>query len=58
MRGEKLDAAKQSYIDIFRRLQKDDLLTVITFDNDVEVISNPQTPSMEVEERLDSILRV
>jgi len=56
MGGTKLDTAKKSCIDIFRRLGPGDLLTVVTFDNDVAVIINPQTPKGEVEARINAIV--
>lgn len=55
MQGPKLDTAKKSCIDIFRRLGPGDLLTVVTFDDDVAVIINPQTPKEDVEAKTNAI---
>ncbi|QYC41331.1 von Willebrand factor type A domain protein [Nonomuraea coxensis DSM 45129] len=55
MDGPKLATAKKSCADIFRRLGDDDLLTVVVFDDEAQVIVNPQTPRDEVERRLDAI---
>lgn len=55
MQGPKLDTAKKSCIDIFRRLGLGDLLTVVTFDDDVAVIINPQTPKGDVEAKVNAI---
>jgi Ca-activated chloride channel homolog len=55
MEGQKLARAKQSCIDIYRRLDKDDLLTVVAFDDTSQVIINPATPKNEVERRIESI---
>ena len=55
MAGPKLDTAKKSCTDIFRRLGPGDLLTVVTFDDDVAVIINPQTPKMDVEAKINAI---
>ncbi|GAA0947140.1 vWA domain-containing protein [Virgisporangium aurantiacum] len=56
MSGGKLDTAKKSCVDIFRRLDKGDLLTVVAFDDQADVIVNPQTPADEVEARLNAIV--
>jgi uncharacterized protein YegL len=55
MQGTKLSTATKSCVDIFRRLGPTDLLTVVTFDEDAEVIINPQTPRDEVEQRLRNV---
>jgi len=55
MAGQKLETAKQSCIDIYRRLEKGDLFTVITFDDTSEVIIKPTTPQIEVEKRIGAI---
>lgn len=55
MRGEKLETAKRSSIEIFRRLTPGDLLTVVAFDDDVSVIVNAQTPSDLVEAKISSV---
>lgn len=56
MGGTKLAAAKKGCIDIFRRLGPGDQLTVVTFDDEVSVIINPQTPRNEVEPKISSIV--
>lgn len=48
MDGNKLETAKRSCIDIFNRLGERDLFTVVVFDNDAEVVVNPQTNRDEV----------
>jgi Ca-activated chloride channel homolog len=55
MQGDKLDTAKQSCVNIFRRLAPGDLLTVVVFDDDVSVVVNPQTPRSDVESRIRAI---
>jgi Ca-activated chloride channel homolog len=55
MAGGKLETAKKSCMDIFRRLGPGDLLTVVTFDENVDVIINPQTPRGQVEEKLGAV---
>jgi Ca-activated chloride channel homolog len=55
MGGGKIEAAKKGSIDIFRRLDAGGLLTVVTFDADVSVIINPQTPRDEVEPKINAI---
>src|SRR4051794_21315900 len=42
MDGRKLDTAKRSCLDILGRLAERDLFTVVVFDNQAEVIANPQ----------------
>ncbi|WP_327324256.1 VWA domain-containing protein [Streptomyces sp. NBC_01210] len=51
----KLEIAKRSCGDIFRRITGDDLFTVVVFDYETLVVINPQTPKAEVEERLNAI---
>lgn len=55
MSGDKLEAAKRSAIDIYHRLGEHDLFTVITFDEQAEVIVNPQTPREKVPEHIGAI---
>ena len=55
MRGEKLETAKSSAKNIFGRLGREDLLTVVVFDDRANVIVNPQTPANEVVGRLTGI---
>lgn len=55
MRGEKLAAAKSSCVEIWNRLSEGDLLTVVVFDDEAQVIINPSTPRTEVERRLRAI---
>ncbi|MBK6041733.1 VWA domain-containing protein [Streptomyces sp. MBT55] len=51
----KLETAKRSCASISRRITGDDLLTVVTFDNESQVVVNPQTPREEVEELIGGI---
>lgn len=55
MSGGKLDTAKKSCIDIFNRLDEDDLLTVVVFDNTAEVIVNPSVPRDEIPDKINAI---
>src|SRR6266496_203351 len=55
MGGQKLETAKQSCIDIYRRLEKDDSLTVVTFDDTSQIIVNPATSKNAVETRIKAI---
>ncbi|MEO3808994.1 VWA domain-containing protein [Sphaerisporangium sp. B11E5] len=55
MSGDKLDTAKASCANIFRRLGANDQLTVVTFDDVAEVIVNPQTPRDQVTQRISAI---
>ncbi|AOS83161.1 hypothetical protein BIU88_02775 [Chlorobaculum limnaeum] len=55
MSGEKLEIAKNSCIEIFKRLKQDDFLTVIVYDNEAEVIVNPQTKRGEIIEKIKNI---
>ncbi|MPY61099.1 vWA domain-containing protein [Streptomyces spongiae] len=52
---DKLEVAKRSCVDIFRRITGDDLFTVVVFDSAVQVVVNPQTPGAQVEEKLKAI---
>ncbi|WP_405659905.1 MULTISPECIES: vWA domain-containing protein [unclassified Streptomyces] len=51
----KLETAKRSCVDIFRRITGDDLFTVVVFDHNADVVVNPQTPRGQVEEKLQAI---
>ncbi|MFI0977493.1 VWA domain-containing protein [Streptomyces sp. NPDC021093] len=53
--ADKLETAKRSCVDIFRRIKGDDLFTVVTFDDMAQVAVNPQTPKNQVEERIRAI---
>ncbi|MEW2398596.1 VWA domain-containing protein [Streptomyces sp. NPDC046862] len=55
MAGQKLETAQRSCVEISRRITGDDLLTVVVFDDDAEVVVNPQTPRDKVEEKLNAI---
>lgn len=55
MRGEKLNIAKKSCIDIFKRLGEDDLLTIVVFDDEAEVIVNPSVPRDEIPAKINAI---
>lgn len=55
MSGQKLETAQRSCAEISRRITGDDLLTVVVFDDDAEVVVNPQTPRDKVEEKLNAI---
>ncbi|ACK74152.1 hypothetical protein PCC7424_5589 (plasmid) [Gloeothece citriformis PCC 7424] len=55
MSGEKLETAKKSCIDIFKQLGEKDLLTVVVFDDEAEVIVNPQVPKAEVIKKINQI---
>ena len=44
MRGDKLETAKKSCIDIYKQLDEKDLFTVVVFDDEAEVVVNPQVP--------------
>ncbi|AZP20046.1 VWA domain-containing protein [Streptomyces aquilus] len=52
---DKLETAKRSCVDIFRRITGDDLFTVVVFDHAAQVVVNPQTPRDQVEDRLQAI---
>ncbi|MCX4905855.1 VWA domain-containing protein [Streptomyces sp. NBC_00878] len=53
--ADKLETAKRSCVDIFRRITGDDLFTVVVFDSRAQVMISPQTPRDQVEERLKAI---
>ncbi|WZI67170.1 MAG: VWA domain-containing protein [Gloeotrichia echinulata CP02] len=55
MSGEKLETAKKSCIDIYKQLDEKDLFTVVVFDDDAEVVVNPQVPKSEVIEKINKI---
>ncbi|MBT2384611.1 VWA domain-containing protein [Streptomyces sp. ISL-11] len=55
MTGKKLDTVKRSCGDIHRRITGEDLFTVVVFDDDAQVVINPQTPRDQVEEQLAAI---
>jgi hypothetical protein len=55
MGGDKLEQAKRACIDIFRSLTPDDHFTVLAFDNEVLSVINPQTPAVEVEDRIGEL---
>lgn len=55
MDGEKIETAKASCIDIFRRLKEDDLFTVVVFNNEAEVVINPQTQQELIESKIRGI---
>lgn len=55
MQGEKLETAKKSCIDIYKRLKEDDFLTVVVFDDEAQSIVNPQTPETEVIRKIETI---
>lgn len=55
MSGEKLETAKRSCIDIYKQLDEKDLFTVVVFDDQAEVVVNPQVPKSEVIEKINKI---
>jgi Ca-activated chloride channel homolog len=55
MSGGKLEAAKKSCIDIFQRLGEEDLFTVVVFDDEAQVVVNPQVPRANVVEKINQI---
>jgi Ca-activated chloride channel family protein len=55
MQGQKLETAKKSCIDIYKRLNEDDLLTVVVFDDDAQSVVNPKTSKDEVIQKLTAI---
>ena len=55
MEGEKLETAKKSCIDLFRQLSEDDLFTVVVFDDEAEVVVNPQVPRSSIVEKIGQI---
>jgi Mg-chelatase subunit ChlD len=58
MDGDKVEAAKKGCIDIYRQLNPDDLFTVVVFNDEAEVIVNPQTPKAEVIDKINNIRAV
>ncbi|WDZ87274.1 vWA domain-containing protein [Micromonospora cathayae] len=52
MSGHKLEAAKQSCVEIWENLNPGDHFTVLAFDHDVFRVSNPQTPPDQVKDRI------
>lgn len=55
MQGTKLDTAKKSCIDVFGRLDANDLFTVLVFDSDAYIVVNPSTPKDQVISKINSI---
>ncbi len=55
MSGEKLETAKNSCIEIFKRLKNEDFLTIIVYDDEAEVIINPLTKREDVIEKITKI---
>lgn len=55
MQGTKLEVAKRGAIDIFDRLGERDLFTVIVFDEQAQVVVNPQTPREQVPDLIAGI---
>jgi Ca-activated chloride channel homolog len=55
MKGEKIGAAKKSCIDILSRLGQEDLLTVVTFDDEARVVADPQMSRAEAKTRIEAI---
>ncbi len=56
MSGGKLETAKKSCVDIFNQLDEKDLFTVVVFDNEAEVVVNPQvTNKAKVIEKINQI---
>jgi Ca-activated chloride channel homolog len=55
MQGAKLETAKRSCIDIFKRLGPDDLFTVVVFDDQAQVTVNPQVSKEDVPARIEQI---
>lgn len=51
MQGEKFEYAKQACMGVVESLQKDDLFSLVTFDNDSEVV----IPLMEIKSKSDTI---
>ncbi|HYT43557.1 MAG TPA: VWA domain-containing protein, partial [Methylomirabilota bacterium] len=56
MGGEKIETAKKSCIDIFNRLRTGDLFTVVVFDDQAQIVVNPQTPKSEVVRRIENVV--
>ncbi|RSD10456.1 vWA domain-containing protein [Amycolatopsis eburnea] len=55
MDGRKLETAKRSCLDILGRLAEQDLFTVVVFDDQAEVVTNPQMSRSEAQERIRAI---
>ena len=55
MAGEKLETAKRSCIEIYNKLRKDDLFIVVVFDDEAEVIVNPQSEKKEIIGKIQGI---
>jgi Ca-activated chloride channel homolog len=55
MSGDKLETAKKCCINIAKRLQERDMLSVVTFDDVAQVVFNPNVPRNEFESRILSI---
>jgi Ca-activated chloride channel homolog len=55
MHGEKLETAKKSCIEIFKRLTEDDLFTVVVYDDEAQVIINPLTDKKDIVIKIQSI---
>lgn len=56
MEGEKLDAAKASCSAVLKSLRASDKLTVVVFDDEAEVVVNPQITREAAGERISSIV--
>ncbi|WP_416900816.1 vWA domain-containing protein [Micromonospora echinospora] len=52
MSGAKLDQAKRGCVEIWGNLNPDDHFTVLAFDDDVVLVTNPQTPTDQVRDRI------
>lgn len=55
MEGAKLETAKKSCVDILKRLDENDLFTVVVFDDEAQVIVNPQVSKSEVVTKISEI---
>jgi len=55
MEGEKLTAAKASCTGVLKALRAEDLLTVVVFDDEAEVVVNPQVPREAASLKIASI---
>ncbi len=55
MSGQKLETAKSSCASIVNRLRKDDLLSIIVFDDIAEVIVNPSVAKDEIQGKIAEI---
>lgn len=56
MEGQKLEMAKKSCLGIFKQLRGDDFFTVVTFDDEAQVVVNPQVPRGEVEGKIRQVI--